>query len=329
MTLLQTLVVIAVVVSPILVLCEVTGPPDFFELKKFAYLASVSYCIKKGLHTGTVGTQGPSCPSVACLNEHIAPLEIIKIFEFDGFFEVGSGLIALDVWLKTIYVSFRGTSSTQDWFNNLDALQVSYQPLVQTDEDFKVVVPQVCSKCKVHKGMHSFLKMNAKKFIQHIISTKRERPDYRIAITGHSLGAAISLLVGVELRLLGYDALVVALASPKVGNKAFARFVDDLLETKDAVRHIDTKKSFESLDRGYVRMNHKNDIVPYLPPTSFYAHAGYQYYLSKEGLDQAPDTIVRRGTKYLEDEPIDLLEAISNSRRLDHSSYFVAVSHCI
>ncbi|KAJ8141022.1 hypothetical protein OXX79_007568 [Metschnikowia pulcherrima] len=248
---------------------------DFAELQKYAHLASVAYCIEKGLTLGLVGEQGDKCPSSACSHKETKALEIVRRFEFTGLFEVGSGIIAVDESSKSIYLAFMGTSTYQDWLNNLSAMPVLYRPLVVTSDDFKAVDNRDCVNCRVHKGINSFLKLNGAIVLKEVLKVKKELPDYRLVVTGHSLGAALATLAGIELRLLGFETLVVTLAGPKVGERNFAKFVDELFDTSNVTKRIDEEKSFDHIGTALVRMVHLHDVVPYLPPTRFFKHSGY------------------------------------------------------
>lgn len=304
-------------------------PRDFEELQKYAHLASVAYCIENGLTEGKVGNQGSRCPSQACSHKETKDLQVVKAFDFIELFQIGSGIIAVDDPSKSIYLAFMGTSTYQDWFNNLSIMPVSYRPLVTTSDEFDPVDTRDCINCKVHKGISSFLKFNGATVLREVLKVKAELPDYRIVVTGHSLGAALAIFAGIELRLMGEDILVVTLAGPRIGEQNFASFVDDLFETSKITPIINAKKSFDHISTGLVRMIHLHDVVPYLPPTKYFRHSGYQYYLAAEGISQTPETIERRGTDYLEDEPRNYLEVLPNFRRLDHANYFLPVSHCI
>lgn len=306
---------------------EQTPDPDYYELRKYASVSSVAYCLSIGLSLGRVGDQGGNCTSSACRKEYLADLDIKKLFNFDNFLEVGHGFIAVDAALESIFVTFKGTSSYTDWFNNLDIINTAYKPQVIGNNDFDVS-GMCCVNCRVHRGFASFDRLRGIQIIDMIIDVKDDYPDYQIKLTGHSLGAALALLTGIELRLLGYNALVVTLGSPKIGNRQFTKFVDRLFETSLVIEHVQEHKSFENLKNGYIRMLHHHDLVPFLPPTSKYTHAGYEYYLSVEGVNQTPMTIYRRGTSYLENEKFDYMETIKNFRRIDHSSYFMPVTTC-
>lgn len=307
---------------------KLLGPSDFFELKKYANLASVAYCLKAGLRESIpIGIQNETCPSLACSHEGIDHYRVLKTFRFDGWFDVGSSFIAVDHHEQTLYLTFRGTSSTQDWINNFAAFLVDYTPLVFSNGiDAE---KRKCDGCKIHRGFNSFVLQNGVKVVKEVIKLKKELPEYQIVVSGHSLGAVMALLAGIELRLLGYDTLVVTLAGPKVGNQGFANFTNELFQTDKTVHHISKHQSFEFLDVGYVRMIHKHDIVPLLPPSRTYHHAGYEYYLSNRGIEQTPSSVIRRGTDYVEDLEMSYHDMIpSEFSRNDHVNYFILVTSC-
>lgn len=308
-----------------------SGPAsDYFELRKYANLASVAYCLKKGLREAmTIGDQDKTCPSKACDHEGISNYLVVKTFRFDGWLDVGSCFIAVDHEAKTFYLTFRGTNSAQDWLNNLDAFLVPYVPLVYSNNDLEPKKRPKCSGCKVHKGFSAFVKQNGVKVVRELVKLKKKHPKYQIVVSGHSLGGAMALICGVELRLLGFDTLVVTLAGPKVGNAPFTSFVNKLFQTDKVVKHISHKNSFETLDVGYIRMVHKHDIVPTLPPTDHYRHAGYEYYLSERGMKQTPKSVIRRAVDYVENSDRSMFDMIpSGFSRDDHVNYFFKVTSC-
>ena len=77
-----------------------------------------------------------------------------------------------------------------------------------------------------------------------------------VVVIGHSLGGAIALLDGVflSIQLPGARVRVISYGMPRVGNEAFANFVDSQL--KGDVFHV----------------NNKEDPVPVLPPIDLGFH---------------------------------------------------------
>jgi len=55
-----------------------------------------------------------------------------------------------------------------------------------------------------------------------------QHPDYQLLITGHSMGGALATLLGISYQNLGKSPLVITFGQPRVGNSAFAKFVDEV-----------------------------------------------------------------------------------------------------
>ena len=54
-------------------------------------------------------------------------------------------------------------------------------------------------------------------------------PGYSLKVTGHSLGAALAHLTGMNLVKAGYNVQMINFGSPRIGNNAFAAFSNKLL----------------------------------------------------------------------------------------------------
>jgi hypothetical protein len=90
-----------------------------------------------------------------------------------------------------------------------------------------------------------------------------------VTITGHSLGAALALLEGVQLRIqldASVDVRVIGYGMPRVGNKNFAKWVDSHLGGK--VTHI----------------NNQQDPIPILPSEFLgYVHPSGEVHIQDSG----------------------------------------------
>lgn len=75
---------------------------DYVKLVQFANLASVAYCVTKGLSTGVLSDPDTHCPLNACKNSILQDVEIVRIFDFNRLNEVGTGFYALDHRRKAI-----------------------------------------------------------------------------------------------------------------------------------------------------------------------------------------------------------------------------------
>jgi len=85
----------------------------------------------------------------------------------------------------------------------------------------------------------------------------KKYPATKLYVTGHSLGAALSVLFGIRLALkLDHNVQVINFGCPKVGNAAFAKLVN-------------TKKNL-----CVHRVAHKNDLIT-RGPNLGYNHVGH------------------------------------------------------
>lgn len=109
---------------------------------------------------------------------------------------------------KKYMVIFRGSESFKDWTYNLMVMKTCIQ-----DDIY------------VHKGFYKQLHYNNTytKILQFIKTQNSLHPDYEWYVAGHSLGGALSTLFGYMLskNMPNLKIVVVSLASPRVGNKAF------------------------------------------------------------------------------------------------------------
>lgn len=144
---------------------------------------------------------------------------------------------------KKIYVAYRGTSSYTNWMDDLEVKQVPYTTYTECN-------------CKIHHGFY-ISGLNIKnQTLDSVRLLKKEYPNYGIIITGHSYGAAISQIIGMELIKEGIDIEIYNYGQPRIGDKKYADFVNTKLKS-------------------YWRFTHDRDIVPHLPPIE-----GFSYYHS-------------------------------------------------
>lgn len=302
---------------------------DYIKLVEFSNFAAVGYCVNRGLAKGRLGDKDSNCALLACKNDFLADVEIIKIFDFNRLNEVGTGFYALDNNRRAIILVFRGSVSRRDWATDMDFIPTSYKPIVY-EENFgcEPYILTECNNCRVHRGFYNFLKDNSAAIITEGIALKEEYPDYRFLIIGHSLGAALTMLSGIEFQLLGYDPLVVTYGGPKVGNQEFADFTDKLFDTEEVHNEITSSNDFS---RGFIRVVHRHDIIPLLPP--MFSHAGYEYFIDKRDLPHEECDLDRRGMEYsgifkraLTIKPSTLWP--DKLGKYEHTHYFRRITSC-
>jgi hypothetical protein len=144
----------------------------------------------------------------------------------------GYGYIGYNPQNSTIVVTFRGTDSLKNWIIDLQSAEkVPYKNLTGID---------------VGKGFYDEWNDLLPQVIPAVQSLRTQFPNYDIYVTGHSLGAAISVLCALELVEEGYDNVYVYnYGCPRVGNENFATYYNQLVPNtyrvingKDVVPHV-------------------------------------------------------------------------------------------
>ncbi|KAJ1402224.1 Alpha/Beta hydrolase protein, partial [Ochromonadaceae sp. CCMP2298] len=133
------------------------------------------------------------------------------------------GYIGFNAAQSSIYVVFRGSTSIQDWMNNLDVVMTDYP----------------CSGCEVHKG---FLKaqQSVLPFVtEKVTALLQKYPSYAVVVTGHSLGAAMATLTINDLKktVSASRFRLFNFGSPRIGNEEFASYTTSLLGDDSRVTH--------------------------------------------------------------------------------------------
>jgi predicted lipase len=150
---------------------------------------------------------------------------------------------------KRICVVFRGSESKSDLYYDLALFKT-----------------QLHDDVYVHGGFHTQLHKEDmyEKITEEVKQLLDENPDYKIYITGHSLGAALSTLYGYEIsREIHNKVTVVSFASPRVGNTPFKTAFD----TQPNLTHY--------------RITNKRDIVTAGPFINF-THVGINITLTDD-----------------------------------------------
>lgn len=172
---------------------------------------------------------------------------------FDNGKNSAVGYVGYNSQDSMIVVAYRGSESINDWVTNLDAIQTSCPP------EWNAI-----SGCKVHKGFYNTVRLNTIDVVTDQVKALRAQfPSYQIMITGHSLGAALATITG--LNLIHFNGLqnvnVFNFGSPRVGNDEFAQWASTQYTT-------------------FNRVTHHADMVVHCPPHQTYTHLmgeGYEW----------------------------------------------------
>ncbi|KAE8824634.1 hypothetical protein PTNB73_07480 [Pyrenophora teres f. teres] len=203
-----------------------------------------------------------------------------------------TGFVAVDHTNQLIVVSFRGSSSLDNWRTNLE---------------FDVTQTNLCDDCTAHRGFwQSWL--DAKDRVQSAVQQAAASfPKYKITVTGHSLGAAIATLAAATMRHDGYTVALYNFGSPRIGGAKINNYITNQ-------------------PGGNYRITHWNDPIPRLPLlTMGYVHVSPEYYINKPtGQNvQASDIKVYEGSMNLRGNMAWLYVDVEA-----HRWYFDSISTC-
>ncbi|KAI8919839.1 Alpha/Beta hydrolase protein [Powellomyces hirtus] len=146
----------------------------------------------------------------------------------DYFFKDSTtGFVAYNDAQKSVIVSFRGTLGPLNFFRDL---QLNVVPL-DIGKTGGITPPP--SDARVHNGFQITLEVareRVRKAVAGVLANPA-RANYAVTVVGHSLGGAIATLASIDLKdFLGNKNTVNAytFGAPRVGNEAFAKWVDSL-----------------------------------------------------------------------------------------------------
>jgi len=201
---------------------------DIGAFKPFTFYASTGYCQPSQTLTWTCGANCDANPTFQPVASGGDGTDVQ--FWFVGF----------DPTLETVIVSHQGTDPSK------------LVPLI-TDADFflekldTTLFPGLSSSIEVHNGFAAEHAKTATSVLAAVKTAMQQSGLNKVTVVGHSLGAALALLdsVYLPLNLPGVTLKMFGYGMPRVGNQAFATFVDS------------------NVDLSHV--NNKEDLVPILP----------------------------------------------------------------
>ncbi|KAI7892789.1 lipase [Mucor mucedo] len=170
------------------------------------------------------------------------------IFTFSSPISDTTGFVLRSDSQKTIHVVFRGTNSIRQSITDLVTTKTDYPPV---------------NGAQVHTGFLASYNEVADKYFPYVQQQLSNFPNYKVVVSGHSLGGAHALLAALDLyqrdsRFGPNNMSVYTVGCPRVGDTSFAYYVDA------------TRIPF-------YRSVHNRDPVPHLPPQAMgFLHAGVE-----------------------------------------------------
>jgi len=190
------------------------------------------------------------------------------IIEFDDEF-VGEGLdselvfsIVLNRTEKRVTVCFRGSVSLKDWVVDLSGTKRKPAIIKEFADD---------TGTETHTGFSGYLfgdthhegdgKSKFEQIVHILKQVNKKHPGFKIYVTGHSLGGALTQLLAFALagskltEDLPKPIVAISYASPRVGNRGYLQKYQQL-EKAGKLRHI--------------RVSNQGDVVTVAPSGGFY-----------------------------------------------------------
>ena len=177
------------------------------------------------------------------------------------------GVIWKDSKNNRLFIVFRGTLYTEEWMQDFDTSQTDY---TITKKDKSAANSQALFS--LDTGLDLMLHSGFIEAYENIRDTTMDIVNKvgpsKIVVCGHSLGAAISTICGVDLFMKGYNTIIYNFASPRVGDINFCKLI-------------------KSNNIPIYRLVNEEDVIPTLPPSIvpnlkdfskpyFYTHCGVQ-----------------------------------------------------
>jgi len=209
----------------------------------FAQYAGAAYCVPQD-RSGKVQswTCGPACNAIPGMNT-----STITIIRHEGAIDA-CGYVGYNYLDNAIIVAFSGTDPfrLRMWLDDIEAKPVDYPN---------------CAGCTVHRGFYDTYLSVQDQVLKAVKSLVAQFPKAVVQVTGHSLGAALSIHGSLDLVLsLGLQVdLLYNFGQPRDGNDAFRQF-------------------YQSKVNSY-RLTHYKDWVPHEPTYNWgYHNQAYEVY---------------------------------------------------
>ncbi|CCD24348.1 putative lipase NDAI_0D00340 [Naumovozyma dairenensis CBS 421] len=311
--------------------------PTYERLVYFSKMSGMTSCITQDtIIPGKTLNQG-GCPSTIrfcydpLLNPTCSDTWIAAVLTAESG-ELGTGYVAIDHEKKVVICAFRSSTTIQDWFSDFEISPTKWNP-VCVDEYKKMIergIIKECKDCMIHRGFSKFSRTLGRFFLNKLENILRQYPDYHSIVTGHSLGAALASMAGIELRLRGYEPSVITYATPRLFNNEMKEWVDELFHSKE-LHDTYVSKGEMKLDKGYYRIIHTRDYIPMVPP--FYEPAGLEIFIDKISLPHYIEDLSYIGlaSEEASKQSIrdDLIEKVEEWLRTEeHRSYFINLAGC-
>lgn len=218
-----------------------SSPPTFETIQKGVIYSYASAC--------RIGVLDWTCYWCTLLSM-VPPVKVTLQFQNNGIYGI-YGYVGHSK--EEIVVAFRGSSSLDNWIHDIDIRKIPYGN-----------VPGA----QIHNGFWTAYKLVKNQIEPHLLDLHKQFPHLPIVINGHSLGAALGVILSLEIShnsiINPKNITVINFGQPRVGNKEFALYFEQTIGT-------------------HYRVVHKTDPVPHLPLKGFgFYHSGPEIWFQNE-----------------------------------------------
>ena len=205
------------------------------------YAAEIVYRIEDAAYLNTLKINYPS------------ELKVLKEIYNENDFPIFGSITESS---KAIWICFRGTQTSLDITQDLKIQQQNYfnNNISSHQIELKIFGDNV--KPLIHKGfMEIYMSLR-----EEILDTLRKRHSNKpIIVSGHSLGAAISTIAGLDLARNNYSVVVYNYASPRIGDQVLSDLINNnvkvfrVVNTADVIPNLplSVTPNFEDVDKPY------------------------------------------------------------------------------
>ncbi|THC98245.1 hypothetical protein EYZ11_002247 [Aspergillus tanneri] len=293
---------------------DAVSSDDLANFRLFAQYSAAAYCDNNNNNNNNTVTGNIHCLEGVCPVVEAAKPRTIAKFSKDDI----RGFVAVDDTHRLLVVSFRGTNSVRNWLKNFRFWKVEMPgPSGISGSEFEADKPQrgndFCT-CAIHAGFYESWQLVKAEVLDAVTQARETYKDYKVVLTGHSLGGAIATIAGSHLRTMDIPCDIYSYGAPRIGDLRFAEFVSN--------------------QPGWtVRITHGYDPVPTMPPMSLfgvydlgYRHIWPEYWISDSPTEGNETIQVCRG---LENFSCDgAREAKFKLEIEDHRHYLGEISAC-
>mmetsp|Transcript_98769 Transcript_98769/g.285021 ORF Transcript_98769/g.285021 Transcript_98769/m.285021 type:complete len:361 (+) Transcript_98769:84-1166(+) len=207
------------------------------EAVEFAYLSSAAFCYGPELDAWECGS--------AC--RHAPGMQDVRRVDDE---ELGAHAY-VGRWRRRCLIAFRGTDSFEGWVQSLRSWGLDHLPGCSVDGQ----------PCHIGEGFLESYRALAPRLKQKLseIGCSKSTP---LAVTGHSMGAALATLAAFDLKSSGYTlSRSYTFGQPRVGDAGFATAFNAI-----------------SAEMPFFRLSRSDDPVIYLPAAPRFHHVGTEVY---------------------------------------------------